>query len=468
MVLRNDILDYSYSIYDPGSIGDGLTFTTDSAFNTAVESEFTVLIRCRMNVSFVALSTAGRLIAYKDFGTTPLDRNFEVFGNQTTNALHARICSGSATETIATSVDGNYVYNNQWVVVGMVYKQGARFGVFLNSDITEVVPGINLVMNAGNAHIGGFGDTLGTKSSTTWSNVTILDTALTSDEIATYIKTDQIPAGVTKLIELKPNETGLIAGTVEDVTGNGYDGTLVGNAEYSTITSKKKRRTPQNFSHSIQTTTNAADEVNFGNDSSLVLTGDFSIALWLKGHNLMQTANSHGIFGKRTNASNREFTCFYQGSDNTILFKVSTTGGTSATPITTPGNELLDNKWYRLVVTRSGNDFTMYLNGSIIQTGTASTVIGDTSANVTLGSWAADGGNNWDGLLTQFYINKGYAWVQADVDNDYYDGIQTTGGGTLGLDTKMTDGAGATVTDSSGLGNNGALEGAAAWSTRTP
>ena len=227
------------------------------------------------------------------------------------------------------------------------------------------------------------------------------------------------------------------------------------------------RRSKQNFVSSIKTTSSAYDEVNFGNDSSLVLTGDFSIAVWLKGYNLWQTSNTHGIFGKRTDSNNREFTCFYQGSTNQIIFGVSTTGGSATVPLTSPGNELLDNKWYRLVVTRSSDDFTMYLNGSIIQTGTSSTVIGDTSANVTLGAWAADGGFNWDGLLTHFHINKGYAWSAAEAQADWKDGVQPTSG-SINLDARMTDNFGSTVTDSSASSNNGTLQGSAAWSRGVP
>jgi len=286
-------------------------------------------------------------------------------------------------------------------------------------------------------------------------------TPLTADQVADLYYDNIVPAGVVDSFLMEEGSSNTT--TSEQSTA----ATITSPATWVTDTPNKRRKSPKNITHSILTTTTATNEVNFSNDSSLVLDGDFSIAVWLQGNNLLQTANSHGIFGKRTDASNREFTCFYQGSDNTILFKVSTTGGSASTPITTSGNELLDNLWYRLVVTRSGDNFTMYLNGNIIQTGTASTVIGDTSANVTLGSWAADGGNNWEGYLTKFHINKGYAWSSADVEADYYDDIQSTSG-TIVLDAKMTDGVGSTATDSSASSNNGTLEGAAAWSTKTP
>lgn len=243
---------------------------------------------------------------------------------------------------------------------------------------------------------------------------------------------------------------------------------MVARTELSQARSNTSRRfSIQKFIASVETTQSASDEVNFGNDSSLVLTGDFTIAVWLRGYDLWQTSNSHGIFGKRTDASNREFTCFYQGSNNTIVFKVANTSGTAETPLTTAGNELLDNKWYRLVVTRSGNDFTLYLDGSSVDTGTSSIVIGDTSANVTLGAWATDGGFNWNGQLTHFYINSGYAWSSDDVANDYYDGTKPSSG-TAVLDARMTDGTGSTVTDSSASSNDGTLEGSATWSLKIP
>lgn len=228
-----------------------------------------------------------------------------------------------------------------------------------------------------------------------------------------------------------------------------------------------RRKSVQNNVASIKTTRTATDEVNFGDAPSLVLDGDFTIAVTLKGDDVKTAAVSYGICGKRTDSNNREWTLYYVQSTDLLTFIVSTTGGTASTALSVTW-DFEDNKWYRLVITRSGNDFALYVNGDIKDTATDATVIGDTSANVTLGAWAKDGGTNWPGNFSRFYINKGYAWDADEAEIDYFDDLQATDGGTVALDARMTTGAGATVTDHSASGNNGTLEGSAAWSQQIP
>ena len=43
------------------------------------------------------------------------------------------------------------------------------------------------------------------------------------------------------------------------------------------------------------------------------------------------------------------------------------------------------SQWYHVVVTRSGSDFTLYIDGVVVDTGIESTPIADAAAPLTLG-----------------------------------------------------------------------------------
>lgn len=49
------------------------------------------------------------------------------------------------------------------------------------------------------------------------------------------------------------------------------------------------------------------------------------------------------------------------------------------------------NTWYHIAVVRSGNNFTMYLNGTSVATGTNSGSVGDRTAQFMIGMWGIPG-----------------------------------------------------------------------------
>ena len=272
-VPRKRAQDFRYSIFDSGAYGDGATFTTNAAYSTAMEAGFTLLIRNRFPRLTTEHTVSGRLFAFKDFGTAGLDRNFELRGDTTSGLLVARICSGSGFHEITSTT---ILDKNNWGVIGLIYKPGERLAVVVNENIeSEATPTVALSMNNGLGHLGGLADALTVSGAMQWCEAITVNADLTAAEISDYNYTGTIPTRVTKIQHLLPNEAGIISGTtIVDVTGNGYNATLEGNAVYSFDVPTQRRKVIEENSVSLKFKANESVEIKSSFDLS---SGDWTI-----------------------------------------------------------------------------------------------------------------------------------------------------------------------------------------------
>lgn len=180
---------------------------------------------------------------------------------------------------------------------------------------------------------------------------------------------------------------GLIAhwpgdGSATDVA-HGRDGTLVGGTTFA------GGEVDQAFSFD-----GVDDAVSVPDNPDWSLHGDFTIDTWVN------FAGFHGhaqalVTQDERNALNK-WTFWY--SEAGALGFVFGTGGADFFPVSASWSPTL-SQWYHVAVTRSGSDFTLYIDGVVVDTGTESTPIPDETAPLTLG-W---GGTDWffDGLLDE-------------------------------------------------------------------
>jgi len=163
-------------------------------------------------------------------------------------------------------------------------------------------------------------------------------------------------------------------GTAKDVIGEN-DGTLIGGARFGAGKTRQGVRLD-----------GIDDFVDFGTSADLNFgIGDFSIDLWV---NFADTAGEQVIIEKyieTEDAGTRTGWSLVKLSNNTLRFGGA--GGEYLAAIveaTDPG--ITAGAWHHFAVTRSGDAFAMYFNGTAIATGNAETTINiDSTASLKLG-----------------------------------------------------------------------------------
>jgi len=135
-------------------------------------------------------------------------------------------------------------------------------------------------------------------------------------------------------------------------------------------------------------------------------TGNFTIELWVNTANgslaqqllLRRAAVTARGFVMDINSYVANKVGFLCGDTNTTAWEVTLTSTTSVN----------SNTWYHLAVVRSGNTFSLYVNGVSEATATSSVVIADDTSNLLIG--VGDTGTTYlNGYIDDLRITKGYA-----------------------------------------------------------
>ena len=143
--------------------------------------------------------------------------------------------------------------------------------------------------------------------------------------------------------------------------------------------------------------------LNFG-------SSDFTIEAW--------------IYATATVGANRPIWSTGTNSTNWMSLYLHTAAGRPEFAIISGGSNIIDlfpsdvvstNTWYHLAVTRSGSTFRMFLNGTVISSGTSATAVPDYTDNyrVGYGRWNGDTGV-YAGYINDLRITKGYARYTAN------------------------------------------------------
>ena len=164
-------------------------------------------------------------------------------------------------------------------------------------------------------------------------------------------------------------------GTTAEVA-HGRDGTVVGGTSYLT------GEVDQAFSFD-----GVNDMITVPDDPDWSLDGDFTIDTWVNfagfpGHSIALVAQDEG------DGLTKKWILYY-GEAGDLGFQFGTEA-TAFYPVSASWSPNL-SEWYHVAVTRSGSNFTLYINGVAVDTGTESMSIPDAAAPLTLG-W---GETNW-------------------------------------------------------------------------
>lgn len=165
---------------------------------------------------------------------------------------------------------------------------------------------------------------------------------------------------------------------------HGRDGTLIGGTTFV------PGKVDQAFSFDgVNNTVTVPDDPDWS------LAGDFTIDTWVNfagfhGHAQALVAQDEG-FGTTSKWM------FWYAEGGALAFEFGT-HGLGFIPVSAGWSPTI-SQWYHVAVTRSGSDFTLYINGVVVDTGTETASIADGAAPLTLG-W---GETDWflDGLLDE-------------------------------------------------------------------
>ena len=189
--------------------------------------------------------------------------------------------------------------------------------------------------------------------------------------------------------------------TFTDDSKNSWSVTANGAAQLSTTQSKFGGA-------SLYTGTNTNFNcASIADDDALTLDGDFTIEAWV--YNQSTPASLSTVVSK-WEAGGQEYNLFIQ-SDNSVSF------GWAPFDLNSAANPLLQsaassialNTWYHLAITRSGNDFRLFIDGTQADTATESGAVSNLGRPLNIGAYDASNAYTLDGYIDDLRITKGVA-----------------------------------------------------------
>ena len=241
------------------------------------------------------------------------------------------------------------------------------------------------------------------------------------------------------------------SGSTLTATTGGVNGTI-STATWSTNTPSKRRMTPRQ-TKSLLNTTSGVTTLGDGTNFAFERTQAFSISMWLK---VITNTSTQYFFGKF--GSNPGW-LLYIGSGGTVYFQLKNTSGTNYlyTQTSTP---FPINRWKHFVVTYDGSSTVagvkFYLDGVLRSQGGG--VNNLTATIVDLATIPAISNASFPilGNITDLAVYTSVLSL-TQIQDIYYDGVYPAGAYAK---YAFSDGAGTTLTDSSGNARNGTISGA--------
>jgi hypothetical protein len=163
--------------------------------------------------------------------------------------------------------------------------------------------------------------------------------------------------------------------------------------------------------------------VDFGNPSSLQITGALTIEAWVKFTGSFRNGIYPGILSKFSNSPYNGYELVLAANDagalsNKLYLQVAN-GGTLYTAFA--NNAIAANTWYHVVAVYNGSVGNIYINGSAQSSSfSASSAIGATSGNLHLGHLSAESSHFWDGLIDEARVSnvaRSADWIATEYNN---------------------------------------------------
>ena len=194
--------------------------------------------------------------------------------------------------------------------------------------------------------------------------------------------------------------------TWTDLSGQNNNGTLINGVTYNS----------GDGGYFIFDGTNDRVSLPAGSDFAYG-TGDFTIETWF---NVTGTSpQTYGEIAFSQTIAGTNYFIAYTSRGNPVLKKPTFTYGTGGgTPIVSVQSYTEDN-WYHYVITRNGTTLTMYLNNSVVASGTVSFDFNNTTHVPTIGAYTHSDNHNLDGKISIVRVYKGKGFSSSDVTQNF-------------------------------------------------
>ena len=149
------------------------------------------------------------------------------------------------------------------------------------------------------------------------------------------------------------------------------------------------------------------DYLTVADSADFTFSSNFTIEMWIR-YTLDGSAASYfGLFGKRADAASYGPVGAYVRGDGLVGFNISNTGSSwIASPVSSTGI-VTSNTWAHIALTRTGNDFAMYINGTSRATHTSALSLVDNAVDFQIGVNNGAGSYAALGHIDDFRLTQG-------------------------------------------------------------
>ena len=148
-------------------------------------------------------------------------------------------------------------------------------------------------------------------------------------------------------------------------------------------------------------------------------TGDLTVEAWFRPDSsaVVHASTYHTIlscgFPVQLYWINNQFQ-FFASTSNSANYFVN--GGS----FNSGSNSAVRDVWHHIVVTRTSNDFKMYLNGTLVDSASSASSFADPNIDTTIGATNTSGAGNFaHGRISNFKVYKGKGLTAAEVKQNY-------------------------------------------------
>lgn len=191
--------------------------------------------------------------------------------------------------------------------------------------------------------------------------------------------------------------------TMTDSSGNGRNGTAVGNAQLDTANKK--------YGTAALLLDGTGDYVTVADNAAWTFAGNFTIDCWAYFDDL---AAARTIFSHSSGNLTNQYR-LVAATNGALTFEVISSGSTIIT-LSSAAGAVTAAVWTHLAVVRSGNVFTIYRNGVAVATVTDSDTIPNFTSTFKVGA-AGDGASDYmKGAIDTFRIQSAAVWTAGFAD----------------------------------------------------
>jgi len=157
--------------------------------------------------------------------------------------------------------------------------------------------------------------------------------------------------------------------------------------------------------------------ITISDDSDFTFgTEDLTVEAWFKPDSSATVTNYHTII-----SCGWPLQLYWQDTQFKFWASTANSGAyfVDGNSFSSGSNSAVRDVWHHIVVTRSGSDFKMYLNGVLVDSASSGSSFGDPNADTKIGQFGPSNNNFADGEISIVKLYKGKALTAAEVEQNF-------------------------------------------------